>query len=222
MPSYDLSDYLADDALTLRGIPSVKHPGGTAYTIPSPSAKFGLQLQRITQLRAERGADAPPSEDELLELVALVTDDATGELVDFDTRLFGPALQAMVDDGVSADRLQMIRTLVITHYGSGSAVARSIVEAATGEAKARGNRATRRATKSTPRKTAGSKSSRASTAGTRSARARASATTESSTSADAPEGQSKAVGPGRSCSPTGTSSNGTSPTRVSTSGTSSS
>lgn len=194
MPSYDLSDYLADDTLTLNGIASAEHPKGKAYRIKSPSAKLGLQLQRLTQLQAQRGLNTPPSDEELTELLELIVDES-GAVVDFNERLFGPTWQQMIDDGVSADRLQMIRAIVITHYGSGSAVARSIVEGAAGEAEARGNRAARRTAKrkTTARKTAGSKSSRASSAGTKSARAKASATTESSTSAGASEGQAKAV-----------------------------
>lgn len=136
MPHYDLSNYLADDALTLQGVASEKHPDGKAYTIASPSAKFGLQLRRAMVIWGTRDAKNPPTPEELTDLLALVTDD-DGKPIDLQTRLMGPVYQQMVDDGVSDDRLQMIWDVVIAHYGSGSQVAQMIVEqATTGESQA--------------------------------------------------------------------------------------
>lgn len=127
MPHYDLSTYLADDALTLTGVASEKHPDGKAYTITSPSAKFGLQLRRAMVIWANRDKDSPPTPEELADLLALVTDD-DGKPVDLHERLMGPTYRQMIDDGVSDDRLQMIWDVVIAHYGSGAEVARMIVE----------------------------------------------------------------------------------------------
>lgn len=135
MPHYDLSTYLADDALTLTGVASEKHPDGKAYTITSPSAKFGLQLRRAMVIWANRDKDSPPTPEELADLLALVTDD-DGKPVDLHERLMGPTYRQMIDDGVSDDRLQMIWDVVIAHYGSGAEVARMIVEQSVGETQA--------------------------------------------------------------------------------------
>jgi len=180
MPELDLGNFLANDTLVLKGIPSEKHPGGHAYRVPSPSAKFGLLLQKMMSVWSE-GVTHTPTDDDIKDLLQLVTTDE-GDVIDFAQRLLGDAYQQMLDDGVSAERMEMIRTVVMAHYAQGAVVARQIVEQS-GEAAARANRATRRAAK----KTAGSKSRRASTATTGSGQGRTSPTSPSSTSANGPE-----------------------------------
>lgn len=190
MPSLDLSTYLADDALTLPGVVSEKHPRGKSYTIASPSAKTALRLQRVMQLRQASGPDAaPPAAEQIAELAELLTDDE-GAPVDFHVKLMGATYQQMLDDGVSAENLGRITTLVVTYYGVGSAVAEALVKAAD-DAMSQGkpqapNRAARRSGAK-----AGRKSAQASTATATPTRRRGS--TGSSTSPNGPEGQAKAV-----------------------------
>lgn len=185
MPSYALSTFLQDDRLTLEEIPSEKHPDGKAYTLGKVTAKTGLRLQRMMQVWGPQRPEAPTPED-LAELVSLTTDD-DGEAIDFHVRLMGPAYQEMVDDGVSADAIHAITTLVMTHYTAGPQIAKLMVERAAGEALARANRATRRAAKSTVKKTAGSRSRRASGATTASAKAATSKTSASSPATSPPK-----------------------------------
>lgn len=187
MPTLDLSTYLADDALTLTGIVSEKHPDGKAYTITSPSAKMGLRLQRVMQMWQLGDSNEPPSIEQLEELIELATDD-DGTPVDFHVKLMGDAYQQMVDDGVSAESLDRITSLVVTYYGTGSAVAKAILDDAPDpEGKpAAPNRAARRSGAK-----GGQKSAQAST-GT-ATRTRRRASTGSSTSANVPTEQAKAV-----------------------------
>jgi len=156
MPELDLGTYLADDMLVLRGVPSDRHPKGRTYKVKSPSAKFGLLLERMMTAWSD-GVAHTPTDDDIKDLLQLVTNE-DGDPVDFSQRLLGDVYQELIDDGVSAERMQMIRTVVMAHYGHGAVVARQIVEQS-GEAVARTNRATRRASK----KKAGPKSSPAST-----------------------------------------------------------
>lgn len=185
MPHYDLSTYLADDSLTLQGVVSNAHPDGAAYTIPSPSAKMALRLHHVMGVWAARDMTTAPTPEAIAELMALTTDEDTGEPVDFRVKLMGDAYQQMVDDGVSADRLDMITTLVVTHYGQGASVARMLVDATSGEPQAPNRKARRVGAK------AGRNSRQAST-GT-ATRTRRPASPDSSTSPNESAGQAKAV-----------------------------
>lgn len=185
MPTLDLSDFLADDALTLTGIVSTKHPDGKSYTIVSPSAKMGLRLQRVMQTWSATGPTTPPNAEQITELLGLVTDDG-GNPIDFHVKLMGDTYQQMVDDGVSAEGLDRITSLVVTYYGTGSAMAKALVEAASEGKTEAPNRAARRSGAK-----AGQKSARAST-GT-ATRTRRQGSTGSSTSPNARGGQAQAV-----------------------------
>lgn len=189
MAELDFSGYLADrpdNREALRGIPSPKHPDGKTYYMPSPSARFSLQLRRIMQLWGARGADRAPTAKELNELNSLLTDES-GEQVEIERRLLGSALEEMLDDGITTDDLQKVVNVVMVKYAVGDAAAQSII-GSSGEAVARPNRATRRAT---AQKTAGPRSAKGSTAG--GSRTRKPASSGSSTSPNGPAEARKAV-----------------------------
>lgn len=182
MPHLDLGSYLSDDTLVLDGIASKKHPDGKSYSVPSPSAVDGLRLQRI--MAAGGGGPTAFSNPSVADDLRAFCTGPDGDTISADEKLLGPAYQEMMDDGVSAARLGMIVSLVMTHYSLGAEVAELVVAAA-GEAPAPEPGATRAAEpsptgkKRTPRSTAGS----ASTSGRSGtpARPRARTSTRSST-----------------------------------------
>ena len=178
MARLDLGTFLSDDSLALDNVPSEKHPKGKTYRVPSPSAKFALQLRRMMEVWGSRDTDRDPSPDDITELLELVTG-ADGQPIDFQRRLLGDVYDEMIEDGITGERLHQIGNLLLAYYGLGEHVAQAII-ASPGESPARPNRASRRATGP---KTAGSRSPKASTATTGSARATTSRTSRSSTSA---------------------------------------
>jgi hypothetical protein len=206
MPEFNVKDYLSNDALTLHDVPSVKHPKGTSYTIPAPSADEELRMRRIVQIReqqaaAEEAAKADDADEATKEKVADVIVEsmqetaalllgADGETFTFQEKMLGTAYAKMVEDGVKPSHIDRLASLVMTNYGMGEPMAGMIVEHAQGEALARANRATRRAVaKASPRKRraskpkAGLKSSPASTASDTPASPTATSSSARSTSA---------------------------------------
>lgn len=164
MAGLDVSGFLDDGALNLEGVSSVKHPDGATYRVPALSWPDTLRLRRLMQQYGTGIPDLGDAEGEArTDLEALLKDKA-GKVVDYPTKILGPALQQMIDDEVAPSNIDRLLTVVSLHFGIHEETARSFVQVAAGEAQARQNRATRRAaTKrtSSPRK-AGSSSSRAS------------------------------------------------------------
>lgn len=156
MAHLDLGTYLLDDALSLENVPSTKHPAGKTYKVPSPSATFGLQIQRVLQAWTS-DRDGAPTPEETADLLGMVTDD-DGKPMDFHAKLLGPAYAEMLADGVTQEGLSRIGNVVMAYYGMGEAFAQAIL-GSSGEAPARPNRAARRGT---AKKTAGGRSKKAS------------------------------------------------------------
>lgn len=185
----DLAQFLEDDGLEYP-IPAssfaepARFPNGKTYRVASPSATVGLWLVGLTDLglRVNAGADLTPD-----DLARLKLDDE-GEKTLYQ-RVLGATYDEMVADGILWTALGKVGRDAYLCFAM-SQEAADVALAAVGEAGARGNRATHRAT---AKKTGGSKSRRASTAATASVPAPTSRTSASSTSPNAPEGPAAAA-----------------------------
>jgi hypothetical protein len=185
----DLGAFLEDDGLeyplpaaSFRTKPGEepRFPDGKTYKVPSPDARTGLWLTGLadTAMAALRGGAMTAGERERLKL----DDDEEKSLYQ---RVLGPVYDEMIADGVSWTALQKVGQDAYLTFAMSEQIADAAL-AGQGEAKARPNRATRRAAK----KTAGRKSAPASGAATRTP---SPAATGSSTSPRGPEEQAKAV-----------------------------
>jgi len=182
MATFDLTEYLEDDAVVLEGIRSERHPEGKAYRFESPSAKIGLWLQHLLEFGIKVsliGKAAAAGED--IDAAAipdpgkLVLDD--DEERDLYRKVMGPTYDELLDDGVSHGRIQRVFQLLLMHWGANRDIG-SQIAAGLPEAPGPVNRAEKRARQ----RKAGSSSSRASTATPARSRARTS-TRSSGTSA---------------------------------------
>lgn len=193
----DLSEFLDEglvyplpaSAFTVEAGAEPRFPDGKTYTVPSPDAKNGLWLTAMADLAVKATTGGKVSDADLNRLKLDDDEERT-----FYQRVLGTAYDEMLADGVKWTALQTIgRDAYLCFAMSQDAADRVLAQtlAGQGEALARANRATRRATTRTAKKTAGSRSRRASTAATGSARGRTSRTSGSSTSATGRAGQAK-------------------------------
>jgi hypothetical protein len=175
MARLDFGEYLSDDRLPLDNICTPKHENGKTYYVPSPSAKFALQLRRMMELWGgmDESEQRAPNDEDIKTLLEMSTNEA-GEPVEFHRKLLGPVYDELVADGLSAERLTRVSNVVMAYYAHGEQVARALL-AGPGKPSARPNRATRR----TAKKTAGSRSRQGS--GASATRTRKPASTASST-----------------------------------------
>lgn len=170
------------DELVLDNLPTDKHPEGRTYTVREPRA---TDVQRLLEIfddlqsgddkRARAGAAA-------MEQFLTVA----GRQVSMLRRLLGDSLDPIEKDGLSASTARVLEQSLIATAMSGPEIAQQALErVVAGEARARTNRATRRAAaKKAPASSpkAGSRSNRAST-GARARTAAAASTRSSATSA---------------------------------------
>lgn len=194
MASLDVSGYLDDGALDLTGVASKRYPDGHTYHVESPSWPDALRLRRLI---SRFGGSIPDRDslagDALADLTGFVTAEDGAE-VDFHEKLLGPAYGQMIDDGVPPVSVDRLVSIVAIHFGMNEQSAQILVAAATGEALARENRASRRTAAkkpaSSPRK-AGSNSSPASGARNTPAKKAAASTRGRGTSAASKGSQAK-------------------------------
>ncbi|MEU8473764.1 DUF7426 family protein [Streptomyces hygroscopicus] len=156
---FEALDELFDDSLTL--------PYGTkAYVIPSPSAKDGLRVQRITSLAARLAAGGEAIDTTLLD------DEEERELL---ALCLGPVLEEMLKDGINWSRVRHAGLTAMFWIASGPEMAERYWKTGGDPSLLAPNRETRRAAqKKSGSAAAKSTRSRGSTSGTSGRRATAS------------------------------------------------
>lgn len=184
MTERDLSAFFDDGALDYPGVPSRAHPEGKTYRVPSPDAQTGLWLATLADIGRKAAVGGTLTK---LEEASLKLDDEQEQTLY--QRVLGNAYDEMLADGVPWTVLKRIHDDAYMCFAMDQDLADSILDNL-GKLKARSNRALKK-TKSTPRKTAGSKSAPVSTGTPDLTQSQAS--TLSLTSPSAPEATKKAV-----------------------------
>lgn len=121
---------------------------GTTYTVPAVDAETGLRLQRLSDwmfgvaVAAHNQTDAPEPGQEVL---------GDAEELDLYRDALGSAYDAMVVDGVSWPQLKVAGMTAFLYWTVGEQQAQQYWESGGNPEQPAGNRANRRAARSTPR-----------------------------------------------------------------------
>jgi hypothetical protein len=142
----DLHDFI-DDAADDGGfwtppVPSLAHPNGKQYRIPSPTALVGMRLTALADIAMKSNKGVEVAEADVMRL-RISDEDERG----FAEQVLGEeALEAMIADDVSWTHVKRITTFAFTYFAVSPESARKAAEAGLLSGKVQApNRAQRRA-----------------------------------------------------------------------------
>lgn len=118
-----LWSFLDDDALTIPGVISTKHPEGKDYVIASPDAETGMQLNALGDIGTKLAAGAEVSAS---DVARLRLDDA--QEMNLGRQVLGETMAEMMEDGVSWVRIQRVIQYAFTHFAISPEAARKGAE----------------------------------------------------------------------------------------------